>query len=203
MPEMATTERRERRRLILRETILDAARTILGGEGLRALTMRRLAEAVDYAPASLYTHFANREALLAALCRDGMTTMRSELEAAILPQRQPRERLRALGTAYLRFALGHPQTYRLMFMEDAAITKEIFTKVDWNEGARALELIAQTLTALQAAGAVGRAADIARLTDVFWIGVHGLACLRLGCPTMPAGSDETLIEALVTLIAGE
>jgi AcrR family transcriptional regulator len=200
---MPVTERRTRRRLALRESILEAAQTIVRDEGLRSLTMRRIAEAVDYAPASLYAHFENREALLAELCRQGMASLRIALEGAIAGVRDPRARLDALARGYVRYALDRPETFRLMFMEDGALTKQIFEAVGDDDGVRALGFIGTALAELRASGAIRKSADLPRLTDLVWTFVHGIATLRLGCPSMPATADAELIAAgIATIVDG-
>ena len=200
---MAATERRARRRLALRESILDAARTIVRDESLPALTMRRIAEAIDYSPASIYAHFASRDALLGALCAEGLTAMRVALEAAIPGAREPRARLAALGTAYVRFALERPDTYRLIFMEDGELTKRVFESIESDDGARAMMLLVAPFTELRSNGTLKRSADPARLADLFWVAMHGLASLRLACPLFPATDDATLIAtAVATLVDG-
>jgi AcrR family transcriptional regulator len=198
---MPVTERRERRRLALRDAILDAARTIVAAEGLGALTMRRIADAVDYAPASLYAHFANREALLAEICREGFAALRGALENAVAAApAEPRARLRALCGAYVGFALAHPATYRLIFMEDTRLTKGVFESTEFDDGQRAFALLLAPLFELRAAGVLRKSADPARLADVLFAVVHGIASLRLACPTLPATPDGDLIAAAVTAV---
>jgi AcrR family transcriptional regulator len=199
---MPVTERRQRRRLALRETIVEAARTIVRDEGLHVLTMRRIADAIDYAPASLYAHFASREALLAELCREGTMALGAALAAAA-GDPDPRTRLHALATAYVGFALDHPDTYRLIFMEDPALTKGVFAPAGTDEtagGAQSLALIIAPLVELQAAGELRATADPAQLADLLWTVVHGIASLRLACPAMPLTPDATLIATAVETI---
>jgi AcrR family transcriptional regulator len=200
---MPLTERRTRRRLALRESIVEAAHAILRDEGLGALTMRRIADAVDYAPASLYAHFANREALLTELCRQGMASLRLALEEAIAGVREPRARLVALARGYVRYALERPETFRLMFMENGALTKQIFEAVGDDDGLRALGLIGSALGELRACGAIRKSASVPRLTDLVWTFVHGIATLRLGCPSMPSTADADLIATgIATIVDG-
>jgi AcrR family transcriptional regulator len=195
---MPVTERRARRRLALREAIVESARTILRDGGARALTMRRIADAIDYAPASLYAHFESREALLAELCRDGFAMLRRDLESAARDIAEPRARLAALGQAYVRFALEHSDTYRLIFMEDPALTKGVFESTEFDDGRQAFALIIGPLAELRAAGALATSTDPAVMADLFWVIVHGIASLRLSCPAMPAADDATLIALAVT-----
>jgi AcrR family transcriptional regulator len=164
--------------------------------------MRRIADAIDYAPASLYAHFASREALLAELCREGTMALGAALAAAA-GDPDPRARLRALAAAYVRFALDHPDTYRLIFMEDPALTKGVFESPEADGGAQSLALIVAPLAELRAAGELNRSADPAQLADLLWTVVHGIASLRLACPAMPLTPDATLIAtAVATVIDG-
>lgn len=196
-------ERRQRRRLALRESIVEAARAIVRDEGLRALTMRRIADAIDYAPASLYAHFSSREALLAELCREGFAALRAALEREADAAPDPGERLEALGAAYVRFARERPDTYRLIFMEDAALTKGVFEAVDAEDAPRAFALLVAPFAELRASGTLREDADPARLADLLWTVVHGIASLRLSCTALPATDDATLIATAVrTVIDG-
>ena len=114
---MGITERKTRQKQALRERILDAARRIVVREGFAALSMRKIADAIEYSPATLYLHFASRDEIARALCTDGY----AQLLATFEPLAQivdPAERLRALARAYVGFGVAHPQTYRLIFMED-------------------------------------------------------------------------------------
>ncbi len=197
---MPVTERRERRRVALRETILEAARRIVRDDGLRALTMRRIAEAVDYSPASLYAHFESRESLLAELCLEGLFALRSALEDAVDGLREPLARLKAAGAAYVRFALERPETYRLIFMQDAALTKGVFESVKSDDAARSLAVIVAPLAELRLAGTLRKSADPARLAELLWTTLHGIASLRLSCPAVFATDDATLIATAVSTI---
>jgi AcrR family transcriptional regulator len=118
---MGIVERRSRQKQALRERILDAARRIVMREGFAALSMRKIADAIEYSPATLYLHFASRDEIAHALCAEGY----AQLLETFVPLAQiadPAERLRALGRAYVAFGVAHPETYRLIFMEDPSYT---------------------------------------------------------------------------------
>jgi AcrR family transcriptional regulator len=118
---MGISERKSRQKQALRERILDAARRIVMREGFAALSMRKIAEAIEYSPATLYLHFASRDEIAQALCEEGYAQLLQTFVplAAIV---DPAERLKALGRAYVAFGVAHPQTYRLIFMEDPSYT---------------------------------------------------------------------------------
>ncbi|RAS37178.1 TetR/AcrR family transcriptional regulator [Paraburkholderia bryophila] len=118
---MGIAERKNRQKQALRERILDAARRIVMREGFAALSMRKIADAIEYSPATLYLHFASRDEIAQALCEEGYAQLLASFEphAGIA---DPAERLKALGRAYIAFGVAHPQTYRLIFMEDPSYT---------------------------------------------------------------------------------
>lgn len=118
---MGIAERKNRQKQALRERILDAARRIVMREGFAALSMRKIADAIEYSPATLYLHFASRDEIARALCAEGY----AQLLETFVPLAQiadPAARLKAIGRAYVAFGVAHPETYRLIFMEDPSYT---------------------------------------------------------------------------------
>jgi AcrR family transcriptional regulator len=112
---MGSKERRNRERQDTREKILAAARLMFAQEGYEAVTMRAIAERVEYTPTAIYHHFANKQALVTELCNlDFLGLAQHFSRAAAIAD--PVERIRAIGEAYLQFAIDHPYHYRFMFM---------------------------------------------------------------------------------------
>jgi AcrR family transcriptional regulator len=118
---MGIVERKSRQKQALRERILDASRRIVIREGFAALSMRKIADAIEYSPATLYLHFASRDEIAQALCAEGYAQL-LETFAPLVQIADPAERLKALGRAYVAFGVAHPETYRLIFMEDPSYT---------------------------------------------------------------------------------
>ncbi len=147
--------------------LLLAAGKILEKEGVEALSLRALTRRTGVSHAAPYRHFRDRESLLAALAAEGFAMLgRAQREAAASGG------LRAMGEAYVRFALAHPQRFRLMFGGQLKIARhpalrEVATK--------AFEALSGALAAhagdLRGAGDASIAA---------WALVHGLAQLLLG-----------------------
>ena len=112
---MGPRERREREREEIRTKILDAARELFVSDGYEAVTMRRIAEKIEYSPTAIYFHFRDKETLLHEICDTDFLTLAHEI--ALAGQiADPIERMRATGLAYVRFGIEHPNHYRLMFM---------------------------------------------------------------------------------------
>jgi len=112
---MGTRERRDREKLDTREKILAAAREMFATKGYEAVTMRAIAERIEYTPTALYHHFPSKQALLDELCQsDFLHLAKFFREGGEIAD--PIERTYAIGRAYLNFALEHPGQYRFMFM---------------------------------------------------------------------------------------
>lgn len=112
---MGTKERRERERQDVRQRIMDAARELFVEHGIEAVSMRRIAERIEYSPTAIYAHFADKDDLLRELCQaDFLSLAGAFQQIATVPD--PIDRLRAIGRAYLEFAVAYPNHYRFMFM---------------------------------------------------------------------------------------
>src|SRR5512140_227507 len=112
---MGIKERRERERQDVRQRILDAARELFVRDGYDAVTMRKIADTIEYSPTAIYLHFADKESLVRAMCEEDFLALARAFQR-ISKEPDPVERLRKIGHAYVDFATGHPNHYRLMFM---------------------------------------------------------------------------------------
>ena len=110
---MTTTTRRERQRLANREGILDAALAIAEREGWSAVTIRKIADEIDYTSPIIYQHFNNKEAALQALIEQGFSDLEASMRRALTGD-DSEVRLLALSRAYLHFARDHRRLYELM-----------------------------------------------------------------------------------------
>ncbi|WP_338865570.1 TetR/AcrR family transcriptional regulator [Myxococcus stipitatus] len=199
---MGISERKERQRAELREQILRVAREMVVKEGFSALSMRKLAEAVEYAPATLYLHFENREAIARELCVRGFGELLAELEPAA-SAKEPLERLAVMAAAYVRFGLAHPETYRLIFLEDPRLSSELFEGAPDGAGPRSFALLSGVFEDLKSAGRLSAEAQPARLAETLWAGLHGIVSLKLTCAAFKDTSAEDLRDTLLaTMVHG-
>ena len=194
---MGSVERRERQKAEVRATVLRAARELVMREGFEALTMRKLAEAIEYSPAALYLHFENRDAIARALCLEGFEALLTRLGP---PNEEPvaARRLRALAVAYVGFGLEQPETYRLLFMTDPKYTSDIFRSPE-DAGGRTFQVLVRLVEDLKAQGAVADTVAGVPLAEVLWGALHGVVSLKLTCPIFPSTPIEPLLDTLVAL----
>ena len=116
---MGVRERRERERRVLRKSILEAAREIAAAEGWPAVTIRRVAEKIEYSPPVIYEHFGSKEQIVVEMLREGFREMLAEMRAALDAHKDPVAGMIALGRAYWAFAVAHPEMHVGMHGETA------------------------------------------------------------------------------------
>jgi AcrR family transcriptional regulator len=191
---VSTIDPRTRRKQVLRQKILDVSREILLSQGFAALTMRRVAEAIDYSPAAIYLHFQSREQIAQELCFAGLRRLYERLQS--VTAKDPATRLSGYARAYLEYSQSDPETYRLIFMADSQLTKAVFTHRDSGGGEAALRLIVSAFTDLHT-GSKKTCGKPSELAELFWASLHGLASLRIAC-SQALTSDEFRLAQLIT-----
>jgi AcrR family transcriptional regulator len=159
----------------VRAGILQASLALMNEGGLGALSMREVARRAGVSHQAPYHYFQDREAILAELAGDGFDKLYDYMVSAIGLARDKVGKNRAMGEAYIRFALNHPEVFRLMFrceMCDLSRYPESKAKAE-----KCFNVVVETL------GAQGSPADKANpdLTPVIasWSMAHGLATLLL------------------------
>jgi len=170
---MGIAERREREKEDVRRKILDAAHDLFEARGYENVTMRAVADAIEYSPTTIYHHFANKDALVEALCFADFEQLSAAMNQGPLPA-HPVDRIRALGRAYAAFGIANPNHYRFMFM----------TPGDWkkhanDEGTPPARSYAVLRDAVAEAMDQGffRKDDVDLVSQVLWSGIHGVVAL--------------------------
>jgi AcrR family transcriptional regulator len=112
---MGVKERREREKSETRDKILDAARELFVTEGYEGVSMRRVAEKIEYSPTAIYVYFADKNELFHELTRQDFARLQEVMKSAEMPT-DPIERLRQIGRRYVEFGVRYPHHYVFMFM---------------------------------------------------------------------------------------
>ena len=175
---MGPRQRREREREEIRGKILEAAREMFVAEGFDSVTMRRIAERIEYSPTAIYFHFKDKEALLRELCASDFRKL-AEHFYTISQIEDPIERLRQTGHAYVQFGLNNPNHYRMMFMTPRPPVNS--TDVDLEKGNPEQDAYAflKTIIAQAVAEKRFRHDDIDLISQTMWAGVHGVISLQI------------------------
>lgn len=180
----------------LREKILREAIGLYSDVGYQGFTMRRLASRIGYTAAAVYVYYKDKDELLIEVINNGYEQFR----AAFSPRgANALERLQSIGLAYLDFAFGNPELYKLMFMhrpnflfdlspERVAQRTEVLRMVD-----------AELRRVMSGAGLQGSASqDVA---EIFWALIHGLVSLALTVPLFDESWARAKFAVLVTSLA--
>jgi AcrR family transcriptional regulator len=193
---MTIPTRRSRQKALLRQQIIDAARDILAREGYEQLSMRKVAERIEYSPTAIYLHFEDKRDLVFQVCEETFGRMVHELDSLESEFRDPVERLREAMRRYVAFGLRHPQHYVATFVavpsdqrpEDIAR----YTNPESN-GMRALGILRSAIVAGIDARKFNKVdPDVA--TRGVWAAMHGLTSLLVQMPDFAWGDQQTVID---------
>ena len=112
---MGITERRLREKEKLRSTILGTAWQMVEHEGWQSLSIRRIADAIEYSVPVIYDHFENKEAILFEFAKEGFKLLAKKIEEAKSKTDDPADQLKQVAYAYWDFAFTYREHYQLMY----------------------------------------------------------------------------------------
>ncbi|MBU0507588.1 TetR/AcrR family transcriptional regulator [bacterium] len=185
----------------MRSRILEAAKTLFVAEGYPSVSIRRIAEAIEYSPSTIYGYFKDKDDILFALHNVAFQDLfRRQLPNAQITS--PVDRLLAFLSTYLEFALDNREYYDLMFIQYAPVSR-IKEKAEWRYGRRSFDMLRDTVRACQDSGYLrGTDPDAAALG--LWSFVHGVASLiiRHRIPMLPPERREDLARQAMEMLTG-
>ncbi|NBC13842.1 MAG: TetR family transcriptional regulator [Gammaproteobacteria bacterium] len=192
-PDPAEISPAERRRLRVRSAILDAAERVFSRDGEDGLSIRRLADEIDYSPAAIYKYFGSKEELLEELKEAFFEKILDQVDEVMGGDRPFLERARACLVTYVRTALEKPHHYAAAFSgipeapHPRARTWSEFSAA--NKGQAFLHLV-DLVCEGQETGAFRRDIDPVTAAKSAWASCHGLAMLMAHLPSFPSMIDE-------------
>jgi AcrR family transcriptional regulator len=184
---MGVKERREREKSETREKILDAARELFINEGYEGVSMRKVAEMIEYSPTAIYVHFADKEELFRELCHQDYARLAEVFRSSVISS-EPIERLRQIGQIYVDFGTKYPNHYKFMFMtphpphEPDEVDREMMGNPEKDAYAFLKWAVQQ---ALDAGCFREELKDPEVISQTLWGGVHGVISLQIA-----KGEDE-------------
>ena len=193
---MGIVERKELEKQKMRRLILDAAMKLFLEEGFEKVSIRHIAEEIEYSPATIYLYFKDKNEILYTLHKEGFEELYRR-QQTILPVKDPLERLRKHGEVYISFALQEPEYYDLMFIMKGP-AKKIHEKKDWIVGIRSYELLRRNVLDCMEAGLLpGINVDVAAFS--LWSHVHGIASLIIcgRCVMFPEDELDSIIKEAI------
>ncbi len=172
---MGIRERRQRQKAATREGILTAALILAKNEGWQAVTVRRLAELVEYTPPIIYRYFASKDALFKELQNRGFDELNSRIAVVYAAAADPRERLIAMADTYIVFAYERPELYELMHGSSSAAVDLDSTLEQATSGASIIENCLEEWAASRSVSL----RSIEDCVDIAWGLLHGLITVEM------------------------
>src|ERR1700745_864362 len=182
---MGVKERREREKSETRDKILDAARELFVTEGFEGVSMRKVAEKIEYSPTAIYVHFADKEELFRELCHQDYARLAEVFQSSVIST-DPIERLRQIGAIYVDFGTRNPNHYKFMFMttHPAQELDEVDREAHGNPERDAYAFLTWAVKQAIDAGCFREELHDAELiSQTLWASVHGVISLQIakGC----------------------
>jgi AcrR family transcriptional regulator len=197
---MGTKQRRAREKEGLREEILDAARALFVKDGYESVSIRKIADKIEYAPGTIYLYFRDKAEILARICEETFSKLLRKMEAIRHDAAAPVDKLRRGLRTYIQFGLDNPDHYVLTFIEAKAHleSRQVFETI----GKQTFGCLRACVQECVDAGElVSNDAD--ELAQTLWAGIHGLTSVLITCTGFPFVEQNRLIDRMVkTLIDG-
>ncbi len=178
---MGVKERREREKSETRDKILDAARELFVNEGYEGVSMRKVAEMIEYSPTAIYVHFADKEELFRELCHQDYARLAQVFQSSVMSN-EPIERLKQIGAIYIDFGTQYPNHYKFMFMtphpphEPDEVDREMMGNPEMDAYAFLKWAVQQ---AIDAGCFREELRDAEVISQTLWASVHGVISLQI------------------------
>jgi len=178
---MGVKERREREKSETRDKILDAARELFVTEGFEGVSMRKVAERIEYSPTAIYIHFADKEELFRELCHQDYARLAEVFQSSVMST-DPIERLKQIGAIYIDFGTRYPNHYKFMFMtphpphEPDEVDREMMGNPEMDAYAFLKWAVQQ---AIDAGCFREELMDADLISQTLWASVHGVISLHI------------------------
>ena len=196
---MGIHERKAREKETLRQEILDAARDLFVREGIQNVSMRRIADHIEYSPGTIYLYFKDKSEIVRTLCDETFFKLDQRLRAIKDDTGDPLSSLRRGLRTYIEFGLQNPHHYLVTFVlprglpGDSELHEPIVTGKSCFENLRGIVrmCIEQGLFRLH---------DVEEASQVLWAGIHGITSLLITRQDFPFIEQTRLVERLLDVL---
>lgn len=192
---MGIADRKERDKEELRERILVAAKSLFLEKGVEKTSIRNIADRIEYSPGIIYHYFRDKNEIFHALHQGGFLQLMEKMQV-LASVRNPMERLKAMGSIYINFAMENPDMYDLMFIKEAPLCHVFNTEHDnWKEGGGTFDYLRRTIVDCAESGHF-KGHDLEALSYLIWSAVHGMVSLniRKRCEVVLPERQHTIVK---------
>jgi AcrR family transcriptional regulator len=175
---MGISERKEKQKLEIRKAILDASMKLFVEQGYENVSIRKIADLIEYSPTTVYLYFKDKNEILFQLHEIGFQKM-AEYNAELWTIKNPLVRLHKMGEFYMKFGLENPAFYDLMFILNAPMEAlQVVEKCEWKSGDQALGKLKETIQECMDKNLIEKG-DVDAISLAFWSLVHGMVSLAI------------------------
>ena len=175
---MGIVERKEKQKHDIKRQILDASMKLFVEEGFGNVSIRKIADLIEYSPTTVYLYFKDKDEIFFSLHEMGFTKF-LEMNRSLSDIENPLVRLHKMGENYLEFGLNNPEYYDLMFIQEAPMDAlEKKENGDWDHGDAALNSLKNLVSECMEKKFI-RKANIESVSLAIWSLVHGLVSLAI------------------------
>jgi AcrR family transcriptional regulator len=179
-----------------RAEILRAAESIFVADGYEGATIRKIADEVGVSSTCLYMHFRDKDEILLEICTAAMEellALNNEISARPV---DPVERVHMMLTAYVEFALGHPNAYRLIFCASPLTGSDLKQQVAHHLGVQCSERFLSVVREIAAQGRL-KNGDPRTVHQALWSACHGLVSLMITKPSLEWAPSREITTVLI------
>lgn len=196
---MGIEERKQREKDQMRERILASAICLFLDKGIENVSLRNIADNIEYSPATVYLYFKDKAEILFALHNKGFEKLHA-LQLSLNEIPDPLERLRQHGRVYMKFALENRDYYDLMFIARGVAEKIVIDKA-WEAGGKAYQYLVDNVAACIDKGYF-KDTEPNSAAFAFWSFVHGMASLiiRQRCAMIPEEYIDQMVSGSMQFI---
>jgi len=197
---MGSKQRRAREKEGLREEILDAARALFVKEGYESVSIRKIADKIEYAPGTIYLYFRDKAEILDRICEETFSKLLRRMDAIRNDTAAPLDKLRRGLRTYIQFGLENPNHYIVTFVQAKMHqeSKSVFETVGQQSFGCLRKGVRECIDADEL---VSNDAD--EVAQTLWAGVHGLTSVLITCTGFPFVEQNRLVDRMVeTLVEG-
>jgi AcrR family transcriptional regulator len=175
---MGISERKEKQKLEIRKAILDASMKLFIEQGYENVSIRKIADLIEYSPTTVYLYFKDKNEILFNLHEMGFQKM-AAYTADLWTIKNPHVRLHKMGEYYIKFGLENPEFYDLMFILQAPMEAlQVIENCEWKSGDQALGRLKETLQECMDKKLIEKG-DVDAIAMAIWGMVHGMVSLAI------------------------
>jgi len=172
---MGIAERKEKQKLEIRKRILEASMKLFVEEGFSNVSIRRIADIIEYSPTTIYLYFKDKDEIFYNLHEMGFLKMQ-EMNRNLDDIHNPLLRLHKMGENYIQFGMESPEFYDLMFIQPEPMEKLTEMGCNWENGEAALTRLRDTLVECMEKGYIAKTDPTVLSLSILSM-VHGLVSL--------------------------